>query len=134
MSKVLNQPAAGPKSEEEAGRWVHRRVHYDQEVFDLEMARLFRRCWIYVGHESEMPNAGDYIAGTVAGEPIVVVRDKDRDLQAFFNTCTHRGVKIAAMPRQSTRNQSVRDCSTPAASQLAVMLPAVMISTATLSP
>ena len=39
---------------------VHRDVYVDQEVFDLEMEHLFANTWIYVGHDSQVPNAGDY--------------------------------------------------------------------------
>ncbi len=49
---------------------VHRDVYIDQEVFDLEMQHLFANTWIYVGHDSQVPNAGDYFSttiGTAAG-------------------------------------------------------------------
>jgi phenylpropionate dioxygenase-like ring-hydroxylating dioxygenase large terminal subunit len=98
MSKVF-EAAAGPQTAADAGRWVHRRIHYDPEVFRAEQERLFRRCWIYVGHESDIPQAGDYLSATVAGEPIVLVRDREGSVNAFFNTCMHRGVRIARMPR-----------------------------------
>jgi hypothetical protein len=62
---------------------VNRRAFTDPECLAEERARLFDRCWIYVGHESEVPHAGDYIARTVAGRPMILVRRRpDHSLAA----------------------------------------------------
>jgi p-cumate 2,3-dioxygenase alpha subunit len=64
--------------DQEAGVFrVNRRAYTDRECLEQERARLFSRCWIYVGHESEIPHAGDYRARTVAGRPMVLVRGDD---------------------------------------------------------
>ena len=57
---------------------VHKRVYTDQQIFDREMERIFERIWVYCGHESQVPNAGDYYAVTIGRQPMVMVRDRRR--------------------------------------------------------
>ena len=49
---------------------VHRDVYLSAEVFELEMERLWRRAWIFVGHESQVPAAGDYFATDLGRQPV----------------------------------------------------------------
>jgi p-cumate 2,3-dioxygenase subunit alpha len=63
-------------------------------VFQLERTRIFEKSWLYLGHESEVPNAGDYCRRTIAGRPMFFVRGNDGLIRAFFNTCTHRGAQV----------------------------------------
>ena len=53
---------------------VHRDVYTDAELFELEMERLWGRTWIYVGHDSQVPNAGDYLTVDIGRQPVVLVR------------------------------------------------------------
>ena len=64
--------------------------------FERERERIFARSWNFLGHESQLPNAGDYLTTSVAGVPIIVVRGQDLVLRAFFNSCRHRGTKLLA--------------------------------------
>src|SRR5690348_12803075 len=73
---------------------VHRDVYADQEVFQLEMERLWSRTWIYVGHESQVPNAGDYITVDVAAKPVIMVRHTDGSVRVLMNRCAHKGTKV----------------------------------------
>jgi p-cumate 2,3-dioxygenase subunit alpha len=84
---VLDQP--------ERGRFrVHRSALTSAELFDVETRRVFDQCWLYVGHESEVPNRGDYRRRTVAGRPLFLVRGGDDQVRVFLNTCTHRGAMV----------------------------------------
>ena len=49
---------------------VHRRVYTDPAVFAVEMARIWGYAWIYVGHESQVPDAGSFITTTIGVEPV----------------------------------------------------------------
>ncbi|MFN0041765.1 MAG: aromatic ring-hydroxylating oxygenase subunit alpha [Alphaproteobacteria bacterium] len=65
-----------------------------KEWFDLEMARIIRPAWGYIGHTNRVPSAGDYLAFDYAGHPLIVVRGRDGQVRAFANTCRHRGVEL----------------------------------------
>ena len=77
---------------------VHRDVYTDQDVFDLEMERLFARTWVYVGHESQTPNQGDFITTTIGRQPVLQCRDEQGDIHVLYNRCAHKGVKLLAEP------------------------------------
>jgi phenylpropionate dioxygenase-like ring-hydroxylating dioxygenase large terminal subunit len=73
---------------------VHRRVYSDPAIFALEMARIFARAWIYVGHESQVAKPGDFITATVAQQPVIVLRHDDGSVRALRNRCGHRGALV----------------------------------------
>ena len=60
----------------EPGR-VHRRLYTDPAIFELEMARIFGAAWIYVGHESQVKNPGDYFCTRIGRKPVIMVRGAD---------------------------------------------------------
>ncbi|MCA1844859.1 MAG: Rieske 2Fe-2S domain-containing protein [Actinobacteria bacterium] len=66
----------------------------DEDLFRLETDVLFRRTWVYAGHESELPEPGSYIVFDRTGSPILIVRGKDRVIRAFYNTCRHRNAPV----------------------------------------
>src|SRR5581483_1446257 len=73
---------------------VNRMAMTSRELFELEQQRIFERCWLYVGHESEVERPGDYVRRTVAGRPVFLVRGRDGQVRTFLNTCTHRGALV----------------------------------------
>ncbi len=64
------------------------------EVLVQERERIFARMWNCVGRASSIARAGDYITKTIAGESVIVLRDKAGSVRAFFNTCRHRGTRL----------------------------------------
>ncbi|HWO42398.1 MAG TPA: aromatic ring-hydroxylating dioxygenase subunit alpha [Candidatus Eisenbacteria bacterium] len=73
---------------------VHRSAMTSVEVLQIEQERIFNKCWLYLGHESEVESAGDYRRRNVAGRPLFFVRGNDGKVRVFLNTCTHRGALI----------------------------------------
>jgi phenylpropionate dioxygenase-like ring-hydroxylating dioxygenase large terminal subunit len=71
--------------------WVDGSVYTDESIFKTEIERIFRRTWLYVAHESEVPTPGDYQRRDLAGEPVIVVRDRDENVRVLMNRCRHRG-------------------------------------------
>jgi benzoate/toluate 1,2-dioxygenase subunit alpha len=75
---------------------VHRDVYTDPEVFQLEMERLWSRTWIYVGHASQVANAGDFITLDIAAKPVIMVRHGDGTIRVLMNRCAHKGTKVVS--------------------------------------
>jgi benzoate/toluate 1,2-dioxygenase alpha subunit len=73
---------------------VHRDVYIDPELFELEMEELWSRTWIYVGHESQVSRAGDYLTTTIGTEPVIMVRHTDGSVRVLRNRCAHKGTKV----------------------------------------
>ena len=63
---------------------------YDQDLFDLEMLRVFGRSWVWLGDTEDLQQPGDYITGTIGAQPVVVVRTADGEIKGFLNNCRHR--------------------------------------------
>ncbi|MCV7384015.1 aromatic ring-hydroxylating dioxygenase subunit alpha [Mycolicibacter longobardus] len=69
-------------------------IYNDAEIFDLERERLFRRAWMFVAHESEIPQDGDYVVRRLLNDSFIIARDSKGDVRAMFNMCLHRGMQI----------------------------------------
>lgn len=65
-----------------------------EEIFETEMERIFSRQWFYAGHQSRIPLAGDYFLTEAFGESIIILRDQDDQVRAFYNVCRHRGTHM----------------------------------------
>ena len=76
-----------------------RSVFTDQELFDLEMKYIFEGNWVFLGHESQVENPGDYFTLTLGRQPVVITRSKEGELQALLNTCSHRGATLCRKKR-----------------------------------
>ena len=77
---------------------VHRDVYVNPELFDLEMERLWRSAWTYVGHDSQVPDAGDFYTVEIARQPLLMLRGSDGALRVLLNRCAHKGSKIVGAP------------------------------------
>ena len=78
---------------------VHRSSMTSQEIYELEKRQIFDKCWLYLGHESEIPNPGDYVRRVVAERALFFARNRDGELVVFHNTCPHRGALICRTDR-----------------------------------
>ena len=75
------------------------RYYTDPDLFREELERFYCHDWICVGRASRIPQPGDYFLRDVANESIIITRDENDSLQAFFNVCRHRGTRICASPQ-----------------------------------
>jgi phenylpropionate dioxygenase-like ring-hydroxylating dioxygenase large terminal subunit len=74
---------------------IHGRVYTDPDIFEMEMDRIFGHCWVYVAHETEIPEPGDYRATTVGLQPVIVTRDADQGaIHVPYNRCRHRAATV----------------------------------------
>jgi phenylpropionate dioxygenase-like ring-hydroxylating dioxygenase large terminal subunit len=77
---------------------VHRDLYLSPAIFELERQRLFRRVWLFVGHDSQIPSAGDFVTCDLAGEPVLMLRREDASIALLHNRCAHKGVPLASSP------------------------------------
>src|SRR5437660_11922102 len=70
---------------------VDRKIFSDDEIYQIELDRIFARAWNFMCHESQIPNAGDFFLNYIGEDRVIVVRDKDGGAQVLLNTCRHRG-------------------------------------------
>jgi benzoate/toluate 1,2-dioxygenase subunit alpha len=75
---------------------VHRDVYLSPALFDLEMERLWRSAWTYVGHDSQVPNAGDFLSVNIARQPLLLIRGPDGALRVLLNRCAHKGSRLVS--------------------------------------
>ncbi|MEM6108827.1 Rieske 2Fe-2S domain-containing protein [Mycobacterium sp. 050272] len=73
---------------------VHGSVYTSPQIFAREMDTIFKRGWVYVAHESEVSELGDYLTRMIGREPVVVARGKDDVVRVLLNRCTHRANKL----------------------------------------
>ena len=83
------------------GEWVDSRIYSDPEIYEEELEKIFKKVWLPVCHESELPNPYDFRTHTIAREPIIVARGPDNQIRAFLNVCSHRGMMIERRPSGS---------------------------------
>jgi choline monooxygenase len=65
-----------------------------KEFYNEEVNRIFRKTWNFVGREDEIPSPGDFLTVDLFGESIIIIRDRTGKVQAFANTCRHRGTRL----------------------------------------
>jgi p-cumate 2,3-dioxygenase subunit alpha len=83
---------------------VNRRSLVDQNILDLEMEKIFDKCWIYVGHESEVKNVGDFKTRNVCGRPVILCRDMNSNIRVYLNACRHRAAVVCRESEGNTRS------------------------------
>jgi Rieske 2Fe-2S family protein len=86
-------------AEREMGYSLPQSFYVDPAVHDFEIQAIFQTHWIQAGLESEIPDPGDYLTITIGPSPIVILRNQDREIGGFFNTCRHRGAQICREQR-----------------------------------
>ena len=79
-------------------RTLPRELFVSSEVFGQEQERIFAHSWNCAGRASALPNAGDYMVRSIAGESIIIVRTRAGELRAYFNVCRHRGTRLCEEP------------------------------------
>lgn len=83
---------------------VSRTAFLSEQVYRLEVERIFDRTWVFLAHESEIPAAGDYVTRRLGSAPVVVVRDDSGQVHGVLNSCRHRGPKLCRGESGNARN------------------------------
>lgn len=81
--------------EDRAGRFrVDRSVYLDADIFEAEMELFFEGGWVFLAHESQIKNPGDYFSTRIGRQPVFLVRKKDGGIGGYINACAHRGATL----------------------------------------
>jgi phenylpropionate dioxygenase-like ring-hydroxylating dioxygenase large terminal subunit len=78
-------------------------AYTDPAVFAAEQRAVFDRCWLYLGHQSEVPNPGDFVTRRVGGRPLLLARGSDGTVRTFLNVCSHRGSTVCRERRGNAK-------------------------------
>jgi phenylpropionate dioxygenase-like ring-hydroxylating dioxygenase large terminal subunit len=73
---------------------VDRRIFADPEIYQLELQQIFSRCWLFLGHESQIARPGDFVTTRMGNESIILTRDAKGEIHALVNSCRHRGNSV----------------------------------------
>ena len=73
---------------------VHSSLYTDPAIYEAELERIWYRTWVYVGHESEVPEPNDYVLKWIGAQPVIMTRDRSGQIHLLLNRCTHRANQV----------------------------------------
>ena len=76
---------------------------FSEELYERELERVFGRSWLLVGHDSLIPNNGDYFASFMGEDPVIVQRDTTGKIRVYLNKCRHRGNAVCVHDRGNAK-------------------------------
>ena len=83
---------------------LDRRIFSDQEVYQQELEKIFTRAWLFIGHESLVPNPNDFFNIYMGEDPVILTRDAKGQLHAMLNMCRHRGNRVVRADDGNAKN------------------------------
>ena len=83
---------------------LDRRIFGDQEIYQQELERLFTRAWLFIGHDSLVPNPNDFFTTYMGEDPVILTRDAKGQLHAMLNMCRHRGNRVVRADDGNAKN------------------------------
>ena len=103
-SLQMSQSTENPPLEEWVrGDRVDSRVYHSETLFHEEIKRIWNRTWLYLAHESELQETGDYVVRTLGLDSVIVVRHEDGSVRVLLNRCAHRGNTVCQDDRGTSR-------------------------------
>jgi nitrite reductase/ring-hydroxylating ferredoxin subunit len=106
MAITLSQDYRPGMVDLKAGR-LSREIFVSDAIYHAELERLFARAWLFLGHESQIPNPGDFAVSGMGEESVILCRDRVGEVHVFLNSCRHRGMKVC---RYDEGNTAVFTC------------------------
>ncbi|WP_114906516.1 aromatic ring-hydroxylating oxygenase subunit alpha [Ornithinimicrobium murale] len=80
-----------------------REIFVDHDIYREELKQVFGRAWLFIGHESQVPNPDDFFVSRMGEESVILTRDRQGELHVLLNTCRHRGMKVCRYDEGNTR-------------------------------
>ena len=87
---------------------ISRDIFTAEDIYREELERIFPRSWLFVGHESQIPENGDYILGRMAEESVIVNRDRNGKFTSFSTTAVTVECEFVATIREIRENLCAR--------------------------
>ena len=81
-------------SKQKAGYALDHEFYQDEEIYQRDIERIYLKSWLYTGHQSEIPNKGDFFLYKMANEEVIIMRGDDGQISALLNVCRHRGSRV----------------------------------------
>ena len=81
---------------------ISREIFVNDEIYHQEQEQVFARCWLFVGHESQVSKPGDYFVSCMGEESVILCRDRLGEIHVFLNSCRHRGMKVCRYDEGNT--------------------------------
>ena len=106
MAMQLKGPAANGWVDLDQGL-ISREIFVNDDIYQQELEQVFARSWLFVGHESQIPNPGNFFISSMGEESVILCRDRDEKIHVFLNSCRHRGMKVC---RYDEGNAPVFSC------------------------
>lgn len=78
---------------------VHGSLYCDQDIFKEEVEKIWFTTWVYIGHESEVPEVNDFVTKSIGPMPVLMVRDMNGEIQLLMNRCPHRGNAVCVQDK-----------------------------------
>jgi len=95
---------AAIRIDEDSGRFrVARSSYTDPALHAAELDAIFSKCWLFVGHESELAKPNDFATRRIAGRPVIFLRDKEGAVRCLLNICPHRGAQVCRQKKGSAK-------------------------------
>ncbi|MEO3472883.1 Rieske 2Fe-2S domain-containing protein [Roseomonas sp. CAU 1739] len=82
---------------------ISRDIFVDATIFAAEQEKIFARAWLFIGHESLIPNPDDFFVSRMGTESVILTRDREGRVHVLLNSCTHRGMKVCRYDRGNNR-------------------------------
>src|SRR5688572_21097393 len=82
---------------------ISREIFVSESLYEEEKERIFSRAWLYVGHESQIRNPGDYFVSKMGAESVILTRDLVGKIHVFLNSCAHRGMRVCRYDEGNTK-------------------------------
>lgn len=90
-TKTLRKTA---RSQRTAAKSLPQKYFVSADAFAQEQRKIFSKEWLFVGHQSQLANAGDFFLATIAGESVIILRDQRSQVRGYYNVCRHRGSRL----------------------------------------
>lgn len=93
--------------QQKPGHTLDQAFYINEEIFDRDMRDVISKQWLLADHVSRLQQSGEYFLFKVAGEEIIVIRDREDRIHAFYNVCRHRGSRICLENEGRAKNALV---------------------------